>query len=249
MGSQRERKPGSLAGTARMLHPLTSQRRTFMVMASHHAPARCSSDSSRGVVVGLLATQAEWDTFGRKWSAAASRRFGQMGDLQFSTQASEQPGRVEMLLALFSAGGIAATVYAYGQSSVDLNAEMQRPQRAVAPDAGVRCFQHCVTEAARRCTGLPEGERVSLIMDWDDPLASAALWCLEDLKNLSPAVVSARLGALGFESRPDYPPLQAAAWLAREYVAQFQHLPARLRWREDNLRSQITVLYNSCRSA
>ena len=249
MGSQRARKPRSLAGTARMLHPLASQRKTFMVMASHRVPARCSSDSFPGVVVGLLATQAEWDEFGRKWSAAASHRFGRMADLQFSTPASEPPDRVERLLALFSEGGIAAAAYGYGQGSVDLDPEMKQPQRAVAPDPGVRCFQHCVTEAVRRCTELPEGESISLIMDWDDPLASAALWCLEDLKDLSPQVVSTRLGALGFESRPHFPPLQAATLLAREYVGQFQNLPAGARWREDNVRSRITVLDNSSRSA
>jgi hypothetical protein len=120
---------------------------------------------------------------------------------------------------------IAAIACVSGEGALDLDTESKEILPGNASDPGLPCFQHCVMEAVRRSGCLPEGERVCFIMDWNDPLASTALWCLEDLKNLSPPGVSERLGTLGFESRPSFPPLQAAAWLAQEYACQEQPSP------------------------
>ena len=228
MGKEWSRNRRSVTGTAQLVHPLTSRQKMFMVLASHIAPKGCPSDSARCAVAALLATQAEWDRFGRTWSAEILQETGEVGNPNLAHRKAQQKDQGRALLDLLQESRVAAITCVSGEGVPDLDTERKQILPGNARDPGFPCVQHCVMEAVRRSGSLPEGERVCFIMDWNDPLASTALWCLEDLKNLSSQGVSERLGALGFESRPSFPPLQAAAWLAQEYACQEQPSPSGL---------------------
>jgi len=228
VGTEGSRNRRLVTGTAQLVHPLTSCQKMFMVLASHVGPKGCPSDSARCAVAALLATQSEWGRFSRTWSAEALQETCEGGDPNFAHRKAQQKDQGRALLDLLRESRIAAIACVSGEGVLDLDTERKQTLPGNASDPGLPCFQHCLMEAVRRSGGLPEGERVCFIMDWNDPLASTALWCLEDLKNLSPQGVSERLGTLGFESQSSFPPLQAAAWLAQEYACQEQPSPSGL---------------------
>jgi hypothetical protein len=186
---------------ARLLHLLTSREKMVMVLASHAVTKGPAVRQPTGwAMAGLLASVDVWDSLSRRWGRGPSE----------ALQESHLAG-------LLASGEIVAIVGALG-------AAWGRPL-APAPesvtllrqpyDPPLRCFDHCVVEAAGRLKDRPAGEKVSFVMDWADRLAAAAMWRMEDLKNLTERPVRERLGALGFESREDFPPLLAAERLAR----------------------------------
>ena len=228
MGTEGSRNRRLVTGTAQLVHPLTSHQKKFMVLASHISPKGCPSDSTRCAVAALLATQAEWDRVSRTWSAEALQETCAGGDPNFAHRGAQQKEQGRALWDLLRESGIVAIACVSGEGVFDSGTERKQAVPGNTSDPGLPCFQNCVMEAVRRSGGLPEGERVCFIMDWNDPLASTALWCLEDLKNLSPQGVSERLGTLGFESQSSFPPLQVAAWLAQEYACLEQPSPSGL---------------------
>ena len=173
----------------------------------------------------MLATQAVLERFGRTWSGEALQETWAGGNPNFAHRKAQQKDQGRALLDLLRESGIVAIACVSGEGVHDSDTEKKQTVPGNSSDPGLPCVQHCVMEAVRRSGSLPEGERVCLIMDWNDPLASTALWCLEDLKNLCPQAVSERLGTLGFESQSSFPALQAAAWLAQEHACLEQPSP------------------------
>ncbi len=188
-----------LEGYSRLLHLLACRERMFMALASHAGPEGDASKSEGWAVAGVLASQHAWEDFGRRWTAALARDPAQCG----------LPGLIRELKITC----IGAVLSAAGRGSRRAGSRSAYFPRRI-PDPGLLCFEHCVLEAARRMQSAPAGETVFFLMDWSEPLASSALWHLEDLMNFSASPVRERLGALGFESSRDFPPLQAARWFA-----------------------------------
>jgi len=184
---------------ARLLHLMTSREKMLLVMASHARTNGAAAHLKGWAVAGLLASQEAWDRFSRAWGDASSK--------------CEPDGN---LAALFEAckitglGSALSLAASERRSAADGDSLLPR----TVSDPLLLCFEHCLLEAARRLRALPSQETLCCIMDGSDPLASAALWHFEELKNLAPRPVRERLGALGFESKDDFPPLRAADWLA-----------------------------------
>jgi hypothetical protein len=192
---------GKAQGAQAPLRLLTSREKTLMVLGSHPGSAGHAARQPTGwVVAGMLAGLEVWDRFSRRWRELLSP--------------SLQEG---YLAALVASGEVTAIVGALsGAAGEPLASKSEDPTLLRQPyDPPLRCFDHCVLEAARCLNGRPAGEAVSFVMNWADALAPSALWRMEDLKNLADGSLRVRLGALGFESDEDFPPLQAAERLAR----------------------------------
>ena len=170
-----------------------------MVLASHKGPEKVACDSAGWAVAGLLASQHAWEDFGGAWQAAA-RRGPTHCDLS-------------RLMSDRKIAGIGAVISPPNRAMIR-SPEMGSFFLQFFPDSSLLCLEHCVLEAARRLQPAPAGETVCFVMDWNEPLASSALWHLEDLLSATALPLRERLGALGFESSLDFPPLQAAHWLA-----------------------------------
>jgi hypothetical protein len=146
-------------------------------------------------VAGLLGSQVAWEEFDPGLLSLLSR-----------------PWKLEANLRSLDAAGIA------GICALTDGGGHESP---ATEDALLACFQHCVLQAAHRLQAAPAGETVCFVMDWDEPLASAALWHLEHLLHFAPPAARDRLGALGFESAQTFRPLQWAQWLARRALDLF----------------------------
>ena len=192
---------------ARLLHLLTSQEKMLMVMASHPGPSHHAAPQRTGwAMAGLLAGLDTWEEFEERWRVAHSRGW--------------QDGNLARLMGGYQITGIAGAWRDAGEPIPPLTGGMRLGRKIRDPH--LICFEHCVIEATRHLNGLAAGETVSFVMDWNEPLASSALWGLEDLKNLSAPPIRERLGALGFEGRDTFLPLQAAEWLARRCYERLQ---------------------------
>lgn len=190
-----------LEGFSRLLHLLACGEKMFMVMASHTRASRGAGQTAGWAVAGLLASQHAWEDFSRQWIAAKAR-----GRAQRDIPELIREHKITGIGAVFSPA-----------SRESLRADSGRAYFPwETPNPGLLCFERCVVQAARRMQSAPAGETVCFLMDWNEPLASSALWHLEDLMNFSASPVRERLGALGFESSRDFPPLQAARWFAEK---------------------------------
>ncbi len=217
MGTQRPNQLQTAMSMAHLLHPLTSREKMLMVLASHATENRGGASPQGWAVAGLLAGQTEWERFEQKWrklpvpEPAGGLRAWQVAGLFGSLAEGE-------LLGI----GCAISAAAFASIPID---ERKRRLWGNSDNPQLSCFQHCVTDAVRRLTGLPEEESVCFLMDCGDAMAAAALWFYEDLKNFSPEPARRRLGALGVESKRDFPLLQAAEALAAECCKELR-IPA-----------------------
>ena len=184
-----------LEGCSRLLRLLACREKMFMVMASYVDP----DGKSPASVAGLLASQYAWKDF----------------DAQCRTIKSLDTDAIPYSKILESGGvaGIAALADSQASSAQSVLKASTNPSNKIDP--GLLCFEHCVLEAARRMQPAPPGQTVCFVMDWQDPLASSALWHLEDLMNFSPLSIRERFGAIGFEHSDTFLPLWAAQLLAR----------------------------------
>ncbi|MBI4166439.1 MAG: hypothetical protein HY508_11965 [Acidobacteria bacterium] len=189
-----------LEGCSRLLHLRTCREKMFMVMASHADLKGVGVETPCFAVAGLLASQYEWEEYVARYSTMISLGVG--------------PGPFPKIVRSAGIVGIAAVA---GASTPNSEPASWKPSILTAKkiDPRLICFEHCVLEASRRMRPAPAGESVCFVMDWREPLASSALWHLEDMMNFSPPAVRERLGALGFEQGEAFLPLRAAQWLAK----------------------------------
>lgn len=203
------RNENGLEGCSSLLHLRTCREKMFMVMASHGDLGGMRVEAPGFAVAGLLASQYAWEEFVTKHSTLISQ--------------GTELGAFLKIVASVGIVGIGAVAGA-PTSNPTLPASMISSLSAKNIDSRLICFEHCVLEASRRMHPAPVGETVCFLMDWHEPLASSALWHLEDMMNFSPPAVRERLGALGFEHGDTFLPLQAARWLAKRCV---EMIPAR----------------------
>jgi len=201
-------------GTSRLLHPLSSQRKMLMAVATHRATSGHPENPLGWAAAGLLAPQDEWEQFSGNWQSA----------LAGATRSAEvkHPGSPvttsEILCALLEGSKIAAVGCALSDATFTSLPQVERRKLLWSHDgdAALLCLRHCLAEAAAKMGGLPAEERVCFVMDWQDELASAALWFFEDCLHFSNEPSRQRLGSLGFESGQDFLPLRAAREFAQE---------------------------------
>jgi hypothetical protein len=187
-----ERSEYGFEGYSGLLHLRTCREKMFMVMASYaDLEAPCFA------VAGLLASQYEWEEYIARYGAMIS----QGGD----------PGTILKGVGSTGIVGIGAVSAAATPDSMLASSTL----RGKSMSPRLVCFEHCVLEASRRMNPAPAGETVCFVMDWREPLASSALWHLEDMMNSFPLAVRERLGALGFEQGEAFLPLRSAQWLAK----------------------------------
>lgn len=234
------------AGMSRLLHPLASRKRLLMAMASLIGEAQ-TADPRRGncMVAGLLGTAEQWTRFEIEW-----KRFGiEVGAARTRMSEIESPGG-RSLAALVNTCGLTAigshlAVAEFERLSLDIRRTLTGGRPA---EPHVLCFRHCILEAARQAAQLSPEEKVSVVLDAQDRLGSEALWLFEEIRDLEPASVGKRLGALGFEPKQDFAPLRAAEWLALEFSAQVGNGEACLDLRgavPDNGSQPLRVLFKS----
>lgn len=193
------RSETEMEGCSGFLHLRTCREKMFMVMASHGDARGTGAEVPAFAVAGLLASQYAWEEFVTKYSALIFQGM--------------EPG--ELLKIAGSTGIVAFGAVAGAATSPSiLSSSKSSPLPAKGIDPRLICFEHCVLAAARSIEPAAAGETVCFVMDWREPLASAALWHLEELMNFAPPGLRERLGALGFEHPGTFPPLRAARWLA-----------------------------------
>ncbi|MBZ5542249.1 MAG: hypothetical protein LAO07_01040 [Acidobacteriia bacterium] len=210
---------------SRLLHPLASRQRLLMAMASSMGGVQ--TDSSRGdfVVAGLLGTAEQWDRFEIEW-----RRSAVEVEAAQSSMGGIEARRSRVLAGLIDTFGLTGIgSHVAGEEYERLSLEIQRSLTGGHPaEPYVLCFRHCILEAACEAAKLPPQETVSVVLDGQDALASRAPWLFEEIKGLEPAPVRERLGALGFEPKQHFAPLQAAEWLGHEVSSPARNGEARL---------------------
>jgi hypothetical protein len=186
----------------------------LMAVATHRATNGHPEKPLGWAAAGLLASQDDWEQFSANWRcglAGATRSAG-----------AKLPGSPvttsESLSALLEGSKIAAIGCALADATfVSLpQVERRRLLWSRDSDAALLCLRHCIAEAAAKMGSLPREERVCFVMDWQDELASAALWFFEDCLHFSNEPTRQRLGSLGLESGQDFLPLQAAREFAQE---------------------------------
>jgi len=201
-------------GTSRLLHRLTSQRKMLMAVATHRTTNGHTEKPLGWAAAGLLASQDDWEQFSANWRCALAG--GQ------KSAGAKLPGSPvttsESLCAVLEGSRIAAIGCALSDATFAslLQVERRKLLWSCDGDAPLLCLRHCIAEAAAKMGSLPREERVCFVMDWQDELASAALWFFEDCLHFSNEPTRQRLGSLGFESGQDFPPLQAAREFAQE---------------------------------
>ena len=214
------------AGMSRLLHPLASRKRLLMAMASSLGGAPTNSCRGDCVVAGLLGTAEQWDRFETEWKGSVvegEAALTSMGGI--NARGSDAPSgsstRVgDTLAGLINACGLMGIGSHLSREEYErLSPDIQRTLTGGRPaEPSVLCFRHCMLEAAGQAAKLPPEEKVCFVLDGQDRLASQAPWLFEEIRCLEPAPVRARLGALGFEPKQAFAPLQAAEWLGREFL-------------------------------
>jgi hypothetical protein len=197
-----------------------------MAMASSVGGATTNSSQGDCVVAGLLGTAEQWERFEIAWKGSgveAEAAWLSMGGINArgSNAPSGSDTRVDATLAgLINACGLMGIgSYLSGEEYGRLSPDMQRTLTGGRPaQPSLLCFRHCIVAAAWQAAKLPPDEKVCFVLDGQDRLASEAPWLLEEIQCLEPAPVRERLGALGFEPKQDFAPLQAAEWLGREFL-------------------------------
>jgi hypothetical protein len=203
------------AGMSRLLHPLASRERLLMALASSTSGATTNPHRNDYVVAGLLGTAEQWARF----ETAGARSPGEP-EAARSARGNIQAREGSVLAGLIAACGLTGIGSRLaGDEYEALPPEMQRYLTGGHPGEPYTLgFRHCLVEAASQATELPPEEKVCFVLDGEDALASQAAWLFEEITGLEAAPVGERLGALGFEPKQHFPPLQAAEWLARELL-------------------------------
>ncbi len=226
-GAISERAPGPPAGLSRFLHPLTNTMKMLAVLATR-LPDACAADSARiCAVAGYLGTEAQWEKFVPRWESvlagAEIKAFDttdyEHGEGEFAGwNAGQKTEFLQKLLDAIKESGLVAIGSALPLAEFEALSSADRVSITFGrpDDPHLLCFNHCLVDAAQRAAPLPREEKVCFVFDWHDDIGSAVLWHFEDLKNLTSEPVRERLGALGFDSRKEFSPLQAAELLAYE---------------------------------
>jgi hypothetical protein len=203
------------AGMSRLLHPLGSRQRPLMALASSTDGVETGSWQGDCVVAGLLGTAEQWAQFEIEWKECLAK----VGATWSSMGGAEARRSAELGGMIDTCGLVGMGSYVAGEEYERLSPEMQRSLTGGRPaEPYVLSFRHCVLEAAAQAAILPPEERVCFVLDGQDRLSSQAAWLLEEIKSLEPAPVRERLGALGFEPKQHFAPLQAAEWLGCELL-------------------------------
>jgi len=226
-GAISEKAPSPSAGLFRLLHPLTNTVKMLAVLSTH-LPDACATDTARVcAVAGYLGTEAQRERFVPRWEsilAGAGLKAFDTADYERSEgefagwNAGQKTELLEKLLAAIKESGLVAIGSALPLAEFEALSAADRMSITFGrpDDPHLLCFNHCLVDAAQRAAPLPREEKVCFVFDWHDDIGSAALWHFEELKNLTSEPVRERLGALGFDSRMEFPPLQAAQLLAYE---------------------------------
>jgi len=200
---------------SRLLHPLASRQRLLVAMASSTSGAQTNSCRGDCMVAGLLGTGEQWARFEIEWK----RSVAEVGAGRSSLDGAE-PRRSAALGGVIDTCGLTAIgSHVAGEEYERLSLERQQSLTGGRPaEPCVLCFRHCVLEAASQAADLPPEEKVCFVLDGQDNLSSQAAWLFEEIKGLEPAPLRERLGALGFEPKQYFAPLQAAEWLGRKLL-------------------------------
>lgn len=235
---------GPALGLARLLHPVTSKKKILAALAASTDGSGIHDTSRICAVAGYVGTEEEWDLFESRWTGAikeAGITAFRMPD--FENRRGEFAGWsdtkrrlfLEKLIQIINAGHISGVGSALVMAEYKLLSKAEKIALTYGRphDPYVLCFRHCIVEAAHRADGLPPEETVSFVFDWQDEFGPAALWLFDDLKNLESPPIRQRLGAIGFESKLEFVPLQAADLLAFEC---YKHLEDRYYGRHRGVR-------------
>lgn len=227
VGAISEKAPRPSAGLFRFLHPLTNTVKMLAVLSTH-LPDACATDSARiCAVAGYLGAEVQWERFANQWESvlagAGLKTFDtsdyEGGEGEFAVWTADQKMELhERLAEAINESGLGAIGSALPLAEFEALSSADRVLITCGrpDDPHLLCFNHCLVEAAQRAAPLPRDERVCFLFDWHDDIGSAVLWHFEELKNLTSEPVRERLGALGFDSRKEFSPLQAAELLAYE---------------------------------
>ena len=222
-----EKAPPLSAGVFRILHPLSNTVKMLAVLATRLPGAPATNAARVCAVAGYLGSEAQWERFAPHWesvlSGAGLKAFDtadyERGKGEFAGWTADQKtGLLERLVDAINESGFEAIGSALPLAEFEALSSADRVSltRGRPGDPHLLCFNHCLVEAAQRAAPLPREEKVCFVFDWHDEIGSAGLWHFEELKNLTSEPVRERLGALGFESRKEFSPLQAAELLAYE---------------------------------
>jgi len=222
-----EKPPRPSAGLFQYLHPISNTVKMLAVLATRLPDAPATGAARVCAVAGYLGSEAQWEQFASRWESvlagAGLRAFDiadcERGEGEFAGWGPDQKAELlERLVVAIHQSGLEVI----GSALPLVEFEALSPADRVSLTCGrpddphLLCFNHCLVEAAQRAAPLPREEKVCFVFDWHDEIGSAALWHFEELKNLTSEPVRERLGAVGFESREEFSPLQAAEFLANE---------------------------------
>jgi hypothetical protein len=186
-----------------------------MALASLAGGQAQDSGARDCAVAGLLGTAEQWARFEAAWGRSAV-------DVEATRSATDNieahhGGTLAGLIDACGLTGIGSRVA--GKEYEELSPEMRRHLTGGRPaEPCILCFSHCIREAASLAAKFPTEEKVCVVLDGQDGLSSRAAWLFEEIKGLEPAAVRERLGALGFEPKQHFAPLQAAERLTRELL-------------------------------
>ena len=227
VGTISEKAPRPSAGLSRILHPISNTVKMLAVLSTR-LPDACATDAARVcAVAGYLGTEAQWERFAPRWESvlagAGLKAFDTAdyarGEGEFAGwNADQKTELLERLLGPIKESGLGAIGSALPLAEFEALSSADRVSLTCGrpDDPHLLCFNHCLVDVAQRAAPLPREEKVCFLFDWHDDIGSAALWHFEELKNLTSEPVRERLGALGFDSRKEFSPLQAAELLAFE---------------------------------
>jgi len=203
------------AGMSWLLHPVASRKRLLMALASSTGGQAEDPWSRDCVVAGLLGTAEQWDRFETEWK----RSVAEVGAVRPSLDGVEARMSAALggLIDTCGLTGIGSSVAGdeYGRLSLEIKRSLTGGRPA---EPSILCFRHCIREAASQAAKLPPEEKVCFVVDGEDDLSARAAWLFEEIKGLEPTPARERLGALGFEPKRHFAPLQAAEWLAHELL-------------------------------
>lgn len=222
-----EKPPRPSAGVFRILHPLSNKVRMLAVLATRLPDAPATDTVRVCAVAGSLGSEAQWEQFASPWEsvlAGAGLKALDVADYvrgegEFAGWGADQKAELlERLVEAIHQSGLEVIGSALPLADFEALATADRVSLTCGrpDDPHLLCFNHCLVGAAQRAAPLPREEKVCFVFDWHDEIGSAALWHFEELKNLTSEPVRERLGAVGFEFRKDFSPLQAAELLAYE---------------------------------
>jgi hypothetical protein len=208
-------------GTASLLHALSSKLKLLAVLATRLGYEAAEPSPRVCAVAGYLGSREQWANFAPRWEKAVTeagvREFRredlERGGGEFSGWGEEKRSQfLARLMAIIHESQLEALTSGLALEEFEALSPADKVSLTCGrpADPHVLCFNHCLVEAARRAASHPREEKVGIVFDWNDAIGSAALWHMEELKTLTSEAIRERLGALGFESRLEFPGLQAA---------------------------------------